>query len=95
MMGSGGVVVMDDATCMVDTARFFTNFSVDESCGKCVPCREGLKVMFDKLTDIVEGRDRKAMWISRELGHHVNNTSHCGLGKAQRTRSFHDQVFPA
>jgi NADH:ubiquinone oxidoreductase subunit F (NADH-binding)/(2Fe-2S) ferredoxin len=83
MMGSGGVVIMDDATCMVDTARFFTNFSVDESCGKCVPCREGLKVMYDKLTDIVEGRGQEGdVEFLVELGHHVNNTSHCGLGKS-------------
>ena len=83
MMGSGGVVVMDDATCMVDTARFFTEFSVDESCGKCIPCREGLKVMFDKLTDIVEGRGQEGdVEFLIELGHHINNTSHCGLGKS-------------
>lgn len=83
MMGSGGVVVMDDATCMVDTARFFTNFSVDESCGKCVPCREGLKVMYDKLTDIVEGRGQEGdVEFLIELGNHINSTSHCGLGKS-------------
>lgn len=83
MMGSGGVVVMDEATCMVDTARFFTNFSVDESCGKCVPCREGLKVMFDKLTDIVEGRGQEGdVEFLVELGNHINDTSHCGLGKS-------------
>jgi len=83
MMGSGGVVVMDDSTCMVDTARFFTNFSVDESCGKCIPCREGLKVMYDKLTDIVEGRGQEGdVEFLIELGHHINSTSHCGLGKS-------------
>lgn len=83
MMGSGGVVVMDEMTCMVDTARFFTNFCVDESCGKCVPCREGLKVMYDKLTDICEGRGQEGdVEFLVELGHHINNTSHCGLGKS-------------
>ncbi len=83
MMGSGGVVVMDDATCMVDTARFFTEFSVDESCGKCIPCREGLKVMFEKLTDIVEGRGQEGdVEFLIDLGHHINSTSHCGLGKS-------------
>jgi NADH:ubiquinone oxidoreductase subunit F (NADH-binding)/(2Fe-2S) ferredoxin/NAD-dependent dihydropyrimidine dehydrogenase PreA subunit len=83
MMGSGGVVVMDDATCMVDTARFFTDFSVEESCGKCVPCREGLKVMLEKLTDIVEGRGQEGdVEFLIELGHHINGTSHCGLGKS-------------
>ena len=83
MMGSGGVVVMDDATCMVDTARFFIDFSVEESCGKCTPCREGLKVMLEKLTDIVEGRGQEGdVEFLIELGHHVNGTSHCGLGKS-------------
>ncbi len=83
MMGSGGVVVMDDMTCMVDTARFFTNFCVDESCGKCVPCREGLKVMYDRLTDICEGRGREGdVEFLIELGKHINDTSHCGLGKS-------------
>lgn len=83
MMGSGGVVVMDDMTCMVDTAKFFTNFSVDESCGKCTPCREGLKAMYDKLTDICEGRGQEGdVEFLIELGNHVNDTSHCGLGKS-------------
>ena len=83
MMGSGGVVVMDDMTCMVDTARFFTNFCVDESCGKCVPCREGLKVMYDKLTDICEGRGQEGdVEFLVELGDHINANSHCGLGKS-------------
>ncbi len=83
MMGSGGVVVMDDSTCMVDTARFFTDFSVEESCGKCTPCREGLKAMYDKLTDIVEGRGQEGdIEFLEEWGKHISDTSHCGLGKA-------------
>ena len=74
---------MDDMTCMVDTAKFFTNFSVDESCGKCTPCREGLKAMYDKLTDICEGRGQEGdVEFLIELGRHVNDTSHCGLGKS-------------
>lgn len=83
MMGSGGVVVMDDSTCMVDTAKFFIGFSVEESCGKCIPCREGLKAMLDTLTNIVEGRGQEGdvEWL-QELGHHINSTSHCGLGKS-------------
>jgi len=82
MMGSGGVVVMDERTCMVDTARFFTAFSVDESCGKCIPCREGLKVMYDKMTDIVEGRGREGdVEFLEQLGDHIKRTSHCGLGQ--------------
>lgn len=83
MMGSGGVVVMDDRTCMVDTARFFTAFSVDESCGKCIPCREGLKVMYDRMTDIVEGRGKEGDVEALErLGRLIKSTSHCGLGQS-------------
>jgi len=82
MMGSGGVVIMHDATCMVDTARFFTDFSVDESCGKCVPCRIGLRVMLNKLEDIVSGRGQEGdVEFLEELGKHIKNTSHCGLGQ--------------
>jgi NADH:ubiquinone oxidoreductase subunit F (NADH-binding)/(2Fe-2S) ferredoxin/NAD-dependent dihydropyrimidine dehydrogenase PreA subunit len=83
MMGSGGVVIMDDATCMVDTAKFFTQFSVEESCGKCTPCREGLKVMLDRLTDISEGRGKEGdVEFLVEMGKHIGDTSHCGLGKS-------------
>ncbi|MGQ9858813.1 MAG: NADH-ubiquinone oxidoreductase-F iron-sulfur binding region domain-containing protein [Thermodesulfobacteriota bacterium] len=83
MMGSGGVVVMDDRTCMVDTARFFTAFSVDESCGKCIPCREGLKVMYDRMTDIVEGRGEEGdVEALEKLGRLIKSTSHCGLGQS-------------
>lgn len=83
MMGSGGVVVMDERTCMVDTARFFTAFSVDESCGKCIPCREGLKVMYDRMTDIVEGRGKEGdVEALEKLGRLIKSTSHCGLGQS-------------
>jgi NADH:ubiquinone oxidoreductase subunit F (NADH-binding)/NAD-dependent dihydropyrimidine dehydrogenase PreA subunit/(2Fe-2S) ferredoxin len=82
MMGSGGLVTMDDSTCMVDTARFFTDFSVDESCGKCVPCRVGMKVMLNILNRIVEGKGEMEDIERLELlGHHIKETSHCGLGK--------------
>jgi NADH:ubiquinone oxidoreductase subunit F (NADH-binding)/(2Fe-2S) ferredoxin len=82
MMGSGGVVIMHDATCMVDTARFFTEFSVDESCGKCVPCRVGLKVMLNKLEAVVAGKGEKGdIEFLERLGNHIKNTSHCGLGQ--------------
>jgi NADH:ubiquinone oxidoreductase subunit F (NADH-binding)/(2Fe-2S) ferredoxin len=82
MMGSGGVVIMDNYTCMVDTARFFTTFSVDESCGKCVPCREGLEVMRNKLTQIVSGEGKEGdIEFLEKLGKHIKNTSHCGLGQ--------------
>jgi len=82
MMGSGGVVIMDERTCMVDTAKFFTEFSVGESCGKCVPCREGLKVMLDKLTEIVDGLGEEGdIEFLQKLGRHIQSTSHCGLGQ--------------
>lgn len=82
MMGSGGLVVMNDSTCMVDTARFFTDFSVDESCGKCVPCRIGLKVMLNILNRIVAGHgEMEDIERLERLGKHIKETSHCGLGK--------------
>jgi NADH:ubiquinone oxidoreductase subunit F (NADH-binding)/(2Fe-2S) ferredoxin len=82
MMGSGGLVVMNDSTCMVDTARFFTDFSVDESCGKCVPCRVGMKVMLNILNRIVEGNgEMEDIERLERLGQHIKETSHCGLGK--------------
>ena len=56
MMGSGGMIVMDEDTCMVDTARYFLEFLADESCGKCVPCREGIEQMLAILTNITEGK---------------------------------------
>ena len=55
-MGSGGMVVMDEDTCMVDVARYFLNFTMAESCGKCTPCREGTRYMYEILTRIVEGQ---------------------------------------
>lgn len=82
MMGSGGLVVMDERSCMVDTARFFTEFSVDESCGKCVPCRIGMKVMLNLLNRIVSGEGRaEDIELLESLGSHIKETSHCGLGK--------------
>ena len=61
MMGSGGLVVMDEDTCMVDVAKFFLNFTQSESCGKCTPCREGTKRMLEVLTRIMKGRGEKAI----------------------------------
>ena len=82
MMGSGGVVIMDERTCMVNTAKFFTEFSVDESCGKCAPCREGLKVMLDKLTAITGGAGEPGdIAFLEKLARHIQATSHCGLGQ--------------
>ena len=83
IMGSGGIVICDHTTCMVDSARFFTHFCVEESCGKCVPCRIGLKVMLRKLEDIVGGRGREGdIEFLEELGNHICRTSHCGLGQS-------------
>jgi NADP-reducing hydrogenase subunit HndC len=81
MMGSGGMIVMDEDTCMVDTARYFLNFLADESCGKCVPCREGIKQMRDILTDITEGRGEKGdIELLEEIAEMVKNFSLCALG---------------
>jgi NADH-quinone oxidoreductase subunit F len=82
MMGSGGLVVMDDATCMVDVAKYFLNFLQDESCGKCLPCRVGIDRMLEIVTDITEGRGRpEQIALLEELGETVTETSLCGLGK--------------
>ena len=83
MMGSGGLVVMNDTICMVDTARFFIDFSVDESCGKCVPCRIGLKVMLNILNRIATGKGSMSdIDLLERLGKHIKDSSHCGLGKS-------------
>ncbi|WP_350342557.1 NADH-quinone oxidoreductase subunit NuoF [Proteinivorax tanatarense] len=82
MMGSGGLVVMDEDTCMVDLARFFLNFTQDESCGKCTPCREGTKRMLEILERIVDGEGRKGdIELLEELGETIKTTSLCGLGQ--------------
>lgn len=82
MMGSGGMIVMDENTCMVDVARYFVNFLVDESCGKCLPCREGLKRMNQILVDIVEGKaEPESLELLEELAWVVKESSLCGLGK--------------
>jgi len=81
MMGSGGMIVMDDRTCMVDVARYFLEFLKDESCGKCVPCREGTSRMLEILEDICGGRGREGD-IERlgELAEVVADGSLCALG---------------
>lgn len=81
MMGSGGMIVMDQGTCMVDVARYFIDFLCDESCGKCIPCREGLKRMKEILIDITEGRGRKEdIELLKGLGKMMVNASLCALG---------------
>ncbi len=82
MMGSGGLVVMDETTCMVDVARFFLTFTRDESCGKCVPCRIGLKAMLDILERITEGRGvPEDIETLLEMGTTIKKASLCGLGQ--------------
>ena len=81
MMGSGGMIVMDEDSCMVDVARYFIKFLTEESCGKCVPCREGLDRMLDILTDITEGRgEEEDIELMEELGDLIKEASLCALG---------------
>ena len=83
MIGSGGLVIMDEDTCMVEVARFFMNFTQNESCGKCVPCREGTMRMLEILEDIVNGRGTPEMLdLLEELGSAITDTALCGLGKS-------------
>jgi len=82
MVGSGGMVVMDQNTCMVDVAKYFLTFLQDESCGKCVPCRVGIDRMLEIVTDITEGRGRpEQLDLLEELAETVAETSLCALGK--------------
>ena len=82
IMGSGGLIVMDESTCMVDVARYFTRFLEFESCGKCYSCRKGTQRMREMLDDICEGRGTlEHLDLLEELGHAVNTASMCGLGQ--------------
>lgn len=82
IMGSGGMVVMDEGTCMVDIARFFLEFIQDESCGKCVPCRVGTRRMLEILTRICEGNGREGdIELLEELSVEIRQDSLCGLGQ--------------
>ena len=81
MMGSGGMIVMDEDTCMVDVARYFIKFLTEESCGKCTPCRLGLDRMLDILTDITEGKGKEDdIGLLEELGSLIKEASLCALG---------------
>lgn len=83
MVGSGGLVVMNEDTCIVEVARFFMNFTQNESCGKCTPCREGTKNMLAILTKITEGKaTMEDLDTLEELAHVVKESSLCGLGKS-------------
>ncbi len=82
IVGSGGMVVMDDLSCMVNVARFFLEFTAEESCGKCPPCRIGTRVLLDKLIDITEGRGREGdIELLEDLAKEIIKTSLCGLGQ--------------
>jgi NADH-quinone oxidoreductase subunit F len=82
MMGSGGMIVMDEDTCVVDVARYFIDFLCDESCGKCVPCREGLKHMREILNDIVSGRGKEGdIELLEGLSRIMARASLCALGQ--------------
>lgn len=98
MIGSGGLVVMDGHTCMVEVARFFMNFTKNESCGKCVPCREGTRRMLAILERIVDGRGEEGdIDLLLELAETISATALCGLGKTaafpvvSTIRSFRDE----
>ena len=81
IMGSGGMIVMDQDTCMVDVARYFLDFLKEESCGQCNPCREGITAMLDILTDICKGNGKEGdIQLLEELGMMIQKFSLCGLG---------------
>jgi NADH-quinone oxidoreductase subunit F len=83
MMGSGGMIVMDEDTCMVDVARYFLDFLTDESCGKCVPCREGMRQMLKILTNITQGKGKEGdIELLEELSETAIEASLCALGKS-------------
>jgi len=83
MMGSGGMIVMDENTCMVDVARYFMNFLSDESCGKCFTCRKGTQRMYEILDDITKGRAKmEDLDLLEELATVVKDTTMCGLGQS-------------
>ncbi len=82
IMGSGGLIVMNEDKCAVDMARFFMDFCVDESCGKCTPCREGTKRMLDILTDITQGKGKPGdIELLEDMAQVIKNAALCGLGQ--------------
>ena len=100
MMGSGGLIVMDEDNCMVDVARFFLEFTQDESCGKCTPCRVGTKRMLEILTKITQGKgEEKDLELLEELATSIKATALCGLGQSapnpvlSTIRNFRDEYL--
>ena len=95
MIGSGGLVVMDEDTCMVETARFFMEFTQKESCGKCVPCREGTKRMLEILDRIIDNKGTlEDLDLLEELADTISKTALCGLAERLQARPKHAEVFP-
>ncbi len=83
MMGSGGMIIMDEDTCMVDVARYFLEFLTDESCGKCVPCREGMRQMLKILTNITQGKGKEGdIELLQQLSETAQEAALCALGKS-------------
>jgi NADH-quinone oxidoreductase subunit F len=83
MMGSGGMIIMDEETCMVDVARYFLEFLTDESCGKCVPCREGMRQMLKILTNITKGKGKEGdIELLEQLSETAIEAALCALGKS-------------
>jgi NADH:ubiquinone oxidoreductase subunit F (NADH-binding)/(2Fe-2S) ferredoxin/NAD-dependent dihydropyrimidine dehydrogenase PreA subunit len=83
MMGSGGMIVMDEDDCMVNIAKYYLEFTVDESCGKCTPCRVGNKRLLEILTKITEGKGTESDLVDlKELGESIKDTALCGLGQS-------------
>jgi NADH:ubiquinone oxidoreductase subunit F (NADH-binding)/(2Fe-2S) ferredoxin/Fe-S-cluster-containing hydrogenase component 2 len=83
MMGSGGMIVMDEDSCVVDVAKYFLNFLQEESCGKCIPCREGLRIMLSILTRISEGKgEMEDIEVLKEVSQTLADTSLCDLGRS-------------
>ena len=95
-MGSGGMIVMDEDTCMVDVARYFLDFLTDESCGKCVPCREGMRQMLKILTNITKGKgkegDIELLEAARRDG--PGGSALCAGQKLCQPVPLHPQVLP-
>ncbi|MEL7435182.1 MAG: NADH-ubiquinone oxidoreductase-F iron-sulfur binding region domain-containing protein, partial [Chloroflexota bacterium] len=82
-MGSGGMIVMDETSSMVEVARFFMEFSMIESCGKCIPCRVGTRQMYDLLSRIINGQGQSEdLDLLRDISELCQETSLCGLGRA-------------
>ena len=100
MMGSGGMIVLDEDNCMVDIAKFFLQFTVDESCGKCTPCRVGIRRMLEILDKITEGKGTlEDIDRLEKLATNIKGTALCGLGQTapnpvlSTIRNFRDEYI--